>query len=189
MDPKPTKVVGRRVVAILIDTLVVTAINFAIFFAFAGDKVEAFNAGDIQAGDTTYINLTLGDTQYAVFGSKATLYFLITLVVGIAYFVIWPGLKGVTLGKLVTGIKIIKDDGSGPPGIGRAFARWFLYIADGFPYIIPYLTGFICAMASKDNKRIGDMVASTLVVKKDAVISPAAAPAAEPPPGIPFQDQ
>jgi len=40
---------------------------------------------------------------------------------------------------------------------------------DAFPYFIPYLTGFIVALSSKDNKRIGDMVASTLVVRKDAV--------------------
>ncbi|MEA2124485.1 MAG: hypothetical protein QOI80_1267 [Solirubrobacteraceae bacterium] len=181
----PTQVVGRRVAAFLIDGIVVTAINAAIFFAFAKDKTEAALAGDLTAGDTTYINVTLGDKHYAVFGSKAALYFLITFLIWFGYSVVWPGLKGVTLGKLAMGIKIVKDDGTEPPGIGRALARWFLLIADGFPYIIPYLTGFIVALNSKQNKRIGDMVAGTIVVKRDAEVSPTAAPA--PPPGIPFQ--
>lgn len=186
MNEKPTKVVGRRVVAFLIDALVVSAVNFAIFFALAGDKVKAVGNGDLSPGDTTYVNLTIGDTQYAVFGGKAALYFLLVLALGIGYFVVWPGLKGVTLGKLALGIKIVRDDGTEPPGIGRCLARYFLFIADAFPYIIPYLTGFICALASQDNKRIGDMVASTLVVRRDATVGPAAA--ASPPPGIPFQD-
>jgi uncharacterized RDD family membrane protein YckC len=187
MNEQATKVVGRRVGAFLIDALVLTAINAVIFMALKQDKVAAFNSGDLATGDTTYVNITIGDHQYGIFGSRATLYFLLTALIGIGYYVIWPGLKGVTLGKLATGIKIVKDsDPTQPPGIGRAFARWFLLIADDFPYIIPMLTGFIVALNSKQNKRIGDMVAGTLVVKRDAAVSPAAAQA--PPPGIPFQD-
>jgi uncharacterized RDD family membrane protein YckC len=186
MNEQATKVVGRRVVALIVDTVLVTAVNFAIFFAFAEDKLEAARAGELQFGDTTYINVTIGDTQYAVFGGKAALYFVIAMAINIGYFVVWQGLRGVTLGKLMTGIKTVKDnDPTQPPGIGRALARWFLFIADGFPYIIPYLTGFICAMVSKNNKRIGDMVAGTLVVKRDADAGAGAAPT--PPPGIPFQ--
>jgi uncharacterized RDD family membrane protein YckC len=184
---KPTKVVGRRVAAFIIDGVIVAAINFAIFFALAGDPVKGLANGDLQPDSTVYGNLELGDKTYSVYGSKAALYFLLVFALTIGYFVVWQGLKGVTLGKLALGIKVTKDDGSGPPGIGRALARYFLFIADGFPYIIPYLTGFICAMTTKENKRIGDMVASTVVVKKDAVVSPTAPAATEPPPGIPFQ--
>jgi uncharacterized RDD family membrane protein YckC len=185
---KPTKVVGRRVVAFIIDGIVVAAINFAIFFALAGDPAKGLANGDLEPTSTVYGNLELGDKTYSVYGGKAALYFLLVLVLTLGYYVVWQGLKGVTLGKLAMGIKVSKDDGSGPPGIGRALARYFLLIADDFPYIIPMLTGFICATATKDNKRIGDMVASTVVVKKDATVSPSPA-ATAPPPGIPFQDQ
>lgn len=166
---EPTKTVGRRVVAIVVDTVIISAINLAIFFALAGDKVEAAQRGDLQVGDSTYVNITLGDTQYAIFGGKAGLYFVLTLAATIGYFVVWQGLRGVTVGKLMTGIVVVKDDGVSPPGIGRAFARWFLQIADAFPYFIPYLTGFIVAKVNKQHKDIGDMVASTIVVRKDAV--------------------
>jgi uncharacterized RDD family membrane protein YckC len=183
----PTQVVGRRVAAFIIDGLVFAALEFAIFFALAGDKVEAFQNGDLHTGDTTYVNLTIGDTHYGLYGANAGVYFLIVFLLWLGYFVVWPGLKGVTLGKLALGIKVVKDDGSGrPPGVLRAFVRYLLIIVDDFPYIIPMLTGFICALNSKENKRVGDMVASTVVIKKDAALSPAATTEA-PPPGIPFQ--
>jgi uncharacterized RDD family membrane protein YckC len=183
----PTKVVGRRVAAFIIDSLVFSALELAVFFALAGDPQKALGAGDLQPDSTVYGNLTVGDRTYSVYGAKAGLFFLIIFVLWLAYFVIWPGLKGVTLGKLATGIKIVKDDGSGnPPGILRALARYFLLIADAFPYFIPMLTGFIVALNQKENKRIGDMVASTIVVKRDTAVSPAAE---APPPGIPFQQQ
>lgn len=164
-----TKVVGRRVVALIVDVVLISGINFLIFLAFAGDKLEAYNQGDLQLGDTTYVNLTLGDTQYAVFGSKAGAYFLITLAIGIGYFVVLQGLRGLTLGKALVGIRVVREDGVSMPGVGRAFARWFLVIADAFPYLIPYLTGFIVAMVNKSNKRIGDMVAGTIVVTRDSI--------------------
>ena len=189
MTEQATKVVGRRVLAFIIDALVLTAIEAVLFIALKQDKVQAALNGDLQNGDTTYVNVTINGHQYGIFGSRAGLFFLIVAVFYIAYFWIWQGLRGVTLGKLAMGIKVVKDnDPTQPPGIGRAIARWFLNIADGFPYFIPMLVGFICAMSSKQHKRIGDMVAGTLVVRKDAEVSPVAAPA-PPPPGIPFQQQ
>ena len=164
-----TKVVGRRVVAFIIDILLISAINLAIFFALAGDPVEGLTSGDLEPTSTVYGNFTIGDKTYSVYGGNAALYFLLTLAVAIGYFVVLQGLKGITLGKAMLGIRVVKDDGSGqPPGIGRAFGRWFLWIADAFPYVIPYLLGFIVAMVNKQNKRIGDMVGSTLVVDKNA---------------------
>jgi hypothetical protein len=66
------------------------------------------------------------------------------------------------------GIRVVNAKGE-PPGILRAILRWILYIVDGFPYIIPYLTGFIVALNSQRNQRVGDMAASTFVIDKDAV--------------------
>lgn len=172
-----TKVVGRRVVAFLIDGVLVFGINLLIFFALAGDPVEGVSDGSLDPNATVYGNLELGDKTYSVYGSTAGLYFVLAIGLPILYFVVLQGLKGFTLGKLMLGLRVVKDDGTSPPGIGRAFGRWFLYIADGFPYLIPYLTGFVVAMVNKQNKRIGDMVASTLVVDKDSVGAAPAAPA------------
>lgn len=165
-----TKVVGRRVVAFIVDVLIISVVNLAIFFALAGDPVEGLATGELQPDSTIYGNIELGDKTYSVYGGTAGLYFLLAFGISIGYFVVLQGIKGLTLGKAMMGIRVVKDDGSGqPPGVGRAFGRWFLWIADAFPYFIPYLAGFIVAMVNKRNKRIGDMVASTLVVDKASV--------------------
>jgi hypothetical protein len=54
----------------------------------------------------------------------------------------------------------------------RAFLRYILWIVDGFPYIIPYLTGFITALNSQRNQRVGDMAAGTFVIDKNAATVP-----------------
>ena len=164
-----TKVVGRRVVALIIDVVLIAAINLAIFFAFAGDPVEGLADGSLSADSTVYGNLEIGDKTYSVYGGTAGLYFLLATAIPILYFVVFQGMRGFTLGKAMLGLRLVKDDGSTPPGVGRAFGRWFLFIADGFPYFIPYLTGFIVAMVNKRNKRIGDIVAGTLVVDKHSL--------------------
>jgi uncharacterized RDD family membrane protein YckC len=182
---KPTAVVGRRVVAFLIDGLILAAVNAALFFALA-DTDEELTArvlsGDLDPDANVFVNLTLGDSTYSVTGGKAALFFLATFVVWFLYWVVWQGLKGVTVGKALTGIRLVRNDGSAP-GMWKSFVRQFLWIVDSFPYLIPYLTGFITAMVSKNNRRVGDMVAGTLVVKK-AFAGAAASPgeSSSPPP-------
>jgi uncharacterized RDD family membrane protein YckC len=186
---EPTSVVGRRVAAFIIDGIIAFAINIAIFFALATKEdgvVKALNDGDLNLNSTVYGNLKIGDHTYSVYGGTAATYFLLSIVIGLLYWVVLPGLKGFTLGKLMLGIRVVKDDGTLPIGIGRSFARQFLWIADAFPYVIPYLTGFIVAMTGKNHQRIGDRVANTLVVKAEAVgnLAPAAAATSTAPPPL-----
>ena len=172
-----TKVLGRRVVALILDTLILGALIWGVFFLLAGDPVEALRDGDVTGNTTIYGNLEIGDKTYSVYGGKAALWFAFGLLAWLANYVFLQGLRGYTLGKAIVGLRVVKDDGTSPPGIGRAFGRTFLFIADAFPYFIPYLTGFVVALVRKDDKRIGDMVASTLVVDKDSVGAGLAVPA------------
>ena len=159
----PTKVVGRRVAAFILDGIIVGVVNFALLIvvAAAGGTAET-------SGSSFSVNVE---------GGVAALYYLLAFAISIGYFVVWQGRSGATVGKRVMDLRLVKDDGSEePPGPGRALARWLLFVADGFPYFIPYLTGFIVALASKRNQRIGDMVASTLVIRRDPT-PPAGGPA------------
>ncbi|MEX2194691.1 MAG: RDD family protein [Thermoleophilaceae bacterium] len=189
---KPTKVVGQRVGAILIDSLIVFAFNTALFFAMAQtneDILRGLGEGDIQLDTSTYFNLDLGDDTYSLVGGDFLLWLLITSVVGILYWMILPGLKGWTVGKLITGIRVVKDDGTCPAGIGKNVVRQLLWIADYFPYIIPYLTGFVVALTNDRNKRVGDIVAGTLVVRASAAGRPLPAGAGAQPGAAPFAAQ
>lgn len=100
--------------------------------------------------------------------------------------VVLQGLTGWTIGKLLTGVRVVREDGR-PPGLAKAFARWFLWIVDAFPYFLPLL-GPIVALTTQGHRRVGDMVAKTFVVRRSAAGSPVAVPGltAAPPIAVPY---
>jgi uncharacterized RDD family membrane protein YckC len=171
----PTAVVGRRVVAYIIDSIVVIAIVAIAWFALT-KKIP----GGCTAGGVT-IN---GDCHGFEGGSSnRAIWLLISFLASLTVFAILPGLRGSSPGKAIAGIRVVSRDG-GTPGIGRGVVRWLMYIVDGFPYILPMLVGFIAAMTDKaQHRRLGDRVAGTLVVDKRAAEQPVAA-GAGPLPGM-----
>lgn len=68
---------------------------------------------------------------------------------------------GQSLGKAVMNTRVIKADGS-VPTIGAFVMRSMLYLVDG-----PSMgfIGLICMLLNKNNQRLGDMAAGTVVVK------------------------
>ena len=170
---KPTKVVGRRVAAFLIDIVILTAFNLLVFLPFA-DKRSDIEAG-LAPGEqqAIFVNLNLGGDEYSIEGSgKALAYIAIVWLAAFLYFGVLQGLKGWTPGKLALGIRVVDEQGHAGPGVGKATVRWLLWIVDSFPWLIPYVVGFVCALATNTNRRVGDMVAKTLVVRSDAVGRP-----------------
>lgn len=166
----PTSVLRRRVAALVIDGLLIGAITLAIFFALASTKTEVvrgLRAGDIAPDTTLYGIFALGDTS--VYGGKAALLLLLVFLSWFGYWIVLQGIKGFTPGKALMGLRLVKDDGTLPPGMPRTLARQLLLVADGFPYVIPGLTGFIVAMTNARNQRIGDKRAGTLVIRTEAV--------------------
>ncbi len=164
--PTPTKVMGRRVVAWVIDATLTSAVTLAVFFAVA-DHVPGDTVSDSAA--TTHV--TLDSQQYLLEGGWAALFMTLTLVGWVLYTGVLPGLKGWTPGKLVTGIRVAGPDGS-PPGAGKGVVRAVFWLADGFPYFIPGLAGFIVALATPRRQRVGDQVAGTFVVRSGTVPEP-----------------
>lgn len=175
---------GRRFVAYIIDSVLLSAVNLGVFFAMAEkdtDVVRKLSSGEYAPNDTTYGNIKIGDHEWSIVGGKFFLYLAIVIVVSVLCYWVLQGLKGWTPGKLITGIRTVRADGAAP-GIGRAVARWFLWLADGFPYFIPGLVGFIVAMTNERRQRIGDKVAGTYVIRASAMGQPVAEP---PPPAAP----
>jgi uncharacterized RDD family membrane protein YckC len=171
---QPTNVVGRRVAAVIIDYVLLLAFNAAVFFAMAKKDEEILE--EIESlDDTLYGNFEIGDSQYSIVGDDFLIYLLITVGVGILYWMVLPGLRGWTVGKLALGIRVVRADGTLPAGVGKNIVRQLLWIVDNFPYVIPALTGFIVALTNDQNRRVGDIVAGTLVVRASAVGQPVTA--------------
>ena len=82
----------------------------------------------------------------------------------IAIYVLLQAFTGWTPGKLITGIRVVREDGRSP-GFVKALLRWLLWLVDGFPYFIPGLVGFIVGLTTPGHRRVGDMAAKTFVQK------------------------
>ena len=161
--------------ALLIDLLLLAAIAFGLFLLLTKEFPKAGYANGIVLGHTRH--------AFAHGSSNRTIWVILVAATVLAIFVILPGLTGTSPGKALTRIRAVRADGR-PPGVGRALLRALVWIVDGFPYLLPGLVGFIVALTSKANRRVGDMAAGTWVVRGDAAgrpiseLLPAAAAAA-----------
>jgi uncharacterized RDD family membrane protein YckC len=131
-------VTGRRILAIIVDSLLI-GLLLSPFTLFATNSDGSMSTYQTVSQTLTY------------------------LVVFLLYFTLLEGYLGQTVGKMLLGIKVIREDNGEVPGLGSAALRTVLRLIDG---IFGYLVGFIAVMASAKRQRLGDMAAHTLVVRK-----------------------
>lgn len=169
----PTKVVGRRTVAFLLDWLLISLIGTGLFFLLA-HKVDGYAASSVNA------HLTVGSDRWEITGGAAFAYFVLNVVVLVLLAGVLEGRTGWTPGKLALGVRVVRPDGSAP-GIGRALARLAGWLVDGFPYFPFGLVAFITALVNAQHRRVGDMMADTYVVRAAQMGSPLDLPVPGPP--------
>ena len=80
-------------------------------------------------------------------------------------FVVLQGLTGASLGKHITGLRVVGKNGR-RVSFGWNVLRTLFLVVDSFFFAI---VGLITAFSSKGHRRVGDMVASTFVVHKSSV--------------------
>jgi len=90
--------------------------------------------------------------------------FILYVLLCFAYSIVLEAATGQTLGKKLMSLRVAAVDG-GALTPGKAVVRNLLPFVDGFPYILPYLVGFLCVLTLKRRQRLGDMAAGTLVVR------------------------
>jgi uncharacterized RDD family membrane protein YckC len=86
---------------------------------------------------------------------------LLYFVIYVGYFTLLEGSKGQTIGKMVTKIKVVREDG-GHIDMNQALTRNILRIIDG---LFAYLIGAILIWRSDKKQRLGDNIAKTIVIK------------------------
>ncbi|MEX2294034.1 MAG: RDD family protein [Acidimicrobiales bacterium] len=170
----PTSVFARRALAAVIDALVILIPTFILLTAsFEYLDVGALDRGgqqfcDDYNNDVGGICLNLADVNDRVYftdnasGASTAMYWGGTFVL----LVVVQGLTGRTIGKALTGVRTVREDGT-RPGIGKAFVRWAFWVIDAFPYVVPLL-GPILALTTQGHRRVGDMAAKTFVVRSSA---------------------
>ena len=176
LDPDPTNVRGRRIGAVFIDFAVLLIPLFVIFFASLEKRTGVTSCDQIEASLKSC--LTLGNDVYAATGSQVVGYQLMSALLALAYYVILQGMTGWSLGKRMVGIRVVNATGA-VCGIPRAFVRYLPFLIPALiPAVGPILGGlialaeFILILAHRRHQRMGDLMAKTYVVRREAVGQP-----------------
>lgn len=135
-------VTGRRVLATCVDGLM-----FGLFWVVMAALF----------GTTT----TEGPFNWE--GTLPALPTVIYALIVVGYYILMEGYLGQTLGKMLFGIKVVREDTGEVPGLGAAAIRTLLRVVDG---LLSYLVAFVTVLISGKRQRLGDMAAHTLVVRK-----------------------
>jgi uncharacterized RDD family membrane protein YckC len=145
--------VGSRIVAGLIDYIILGIIAAVVFFlAFAPMLMIHGHFGMMGQG--------WGPSMFG-WGWIGGI-FVLQFILWIIYFTYFEGTSGQTFGKKLAHIKVVKDDGE-KCDFGAALIRNLLRIVDRLPFI--YIIGIILILVTNKKQRLGDMLAKTIVVK------------------------
>ena len=102
---------GQRLVAAIVDAIIVTAVTWILILVLAG----------------------IGDEGGAIVG------YLLAIVFGVAYFAyLEGGPAGQTLGKKAMSIRVIDANTGGPIGYGRGVGRYFARWISSIPCLLGY---------------------------------------------------
>ena len=169
----PTKVMGRRIGAAIIDVVIGWLIFFAMLLSL-GDSID--EDGFCDPDDSPIVCIEINDTAYygEDDGLGAT---ILAAMIGGWFFmgIIIQGATGGTPGKLAMGLRVVDRHTGQRVGYAKAAARTALWVVDAIPFVFP-LVGLIVASASNGHRRVGDIVADTLVVPAAAVGTPPVVP-------------
>src|SRR5688572_14016078 len=91
--------------------------------------------------------------------------FLLEWLAPVCFEVLWHGQSP---GKRALGLTVLHDDGT-PVGWQASFIRNTIRFVDFLP--LCYATGFITMLINADGKRLGDLVAGTIVVHAPAAVA------------------
>ncbi|MGG6265857.1 RDD family protein [Leptolyngbya sp. AN10] len=142
--------IGNRTIALVVDYLIWGAvlIGLLIFWSILSFQLQRYFG---EAIDLWISAISI----------------LITFTVYTGYFVIFETLwRGQTPGKRYSKIRVIRDDGQ-PAGITQAILRALIRPIDD-----TFLIGMLMIILTKREKRLGDLIAGTLVIQEERAVKP-----------------
>jgi uncharacterized RDD family membrane protein YckC len=143
------RVTGRRVLATVIDLLVIS-LAYRVLTAplhLSTSPSTAPSDAHLDAASRFAANLPSILTYAAIAG---------------VYYVALEATWARTLGKRLTGIRVVTQDG-GKPGLWPVLLRTVFRVLDSFGGT--YLVGFLVTISSPRRQRLGDIVAKTQVIR------------------------
>lgn len=136
----------RRACAFGIDTIVVFALSVIMFFmCYVGYKVGLSAHGRVLSWEHSMPFLMLFTWGW--------------IGLATAYFVVFHGIEGKTIGKWLLGLRVVAGD-LGSITYRRALLRWIGMVA-----FAPVLLGFLWVLWSREKRGWHDLLARTWVIK------------------------
>lgn len=142
--------IGSRFLALAIDTLIQIAIVVLVFIALAA--LSSVRVVSIRGQSSVWLLAVAG-----------VLFFLIFFGYFAIFEIVW---NGQTPGKRMIGIRVVKDSGR-PLTAAESIGRNLLRIVDQLPGF--YAIGIVVAILNSSNKRLGDLVAGSMVVRESSL--------------------
>jgi len=142
--------IGSRFLALAIDTLIQIGIVVLVFIALAA--LTSVRVVSIR-----------GQSSVWVLALTGVLFFLIFFGYFGIFEIVW---NGQTPGKRMIGIRVVKDSGR-PLTAAESIGRNLLRIVDQLPGF--YAIGMVVAVLNSSNKRLGDLVAGSMVVRESSL--------------------
>lgn len=155
--------IGNRAYALLIDYIVLGLILIVLLSVWAILSIQLIDVIENWAGSSNRLQLWL----LAIQG-------LISFFIYVGYFVLFEAIwQGQTPGKRFVKIRVIRDDGR-LISLQQSTLRALLRPVDDL-----FGVGVFLLVLSKREKRLGDMVAGTIVIQEEQTIAPATFPVSE----------
>ncbi len=149
--------IGNRALALIIDYLVLGSILLGFLIAWAILSAQLFDLIENFVTNSPNFGLWL-----------LAIFFITWFVIYVGYFVLFETLwQGQTPGKRFAKIRVVRDDGR-PIGLQQSTLRALLRPFDEFLFI-----GAFLIMFGRREKRLGDLVAGTIVIQAQTSIASA----------------
>jgi uncharacterized RDD family membrane protein YckC len=176
---------GRRFAAWLLDS---TLLGIVPTTLMAIKMLGAMSdAGLLDPNRPAPTTLQLSEQMNQIYSGMAgelTLIGFIFAVIGYLYYVLMHGTLGRTLGKMATGIKVVKDDGT-PCDMAAAAKRGVVHpLGSGVPmfgFAVLLING-LWPLWDPKHQSLGDKLGQTFVVRRHPTVLPVAELQPSPPP-------
>lgn len=147
--PDPTDVVGRRVLAFLLDGIIDYAVIASIMWLLG--LYDSANQLDPNDPNPSPDVLKL----WVVAGAGMLAWALVKMVL--------VGVYGWTLGKLILGLRVVRFDGR-PPGIAKAFIRQLVMGVGSWFGCLYWVPALYFAMKTQGHRQPADFAGNTYVI-------------------------
>lgn len=159
------EVIGRRILATLIDSVIVFAVLYAGMVTFGGLGLEhrASLAPAVIIGFYLwYVFSVLGFAPLLVLHDYSAFWFVVGVGLWVGYATVFEATLGATPGKLLTGLVVIAENGS-EVGLRSVVVRNLFRFVDSIGF---YFVGFVALSLSSRRQRLGDRFGNTAVVRR-----------------------